>query len=159
MKTVGLPVLSTILAFAAVASAHGQARELPDGRFTLFAGNDDGANFIVEGSQSRSGEKVRVTNYRVYANEIPSPGGPIDQDLTELEIDCAARSQRILGVHAFGPTGRWVVSLPAEDERPIEPRQTWDFVARIVCDGTRMPAEATIEGREAARGAARARLG
>ena len=159
MKTVWLPALGAIVSFAVVASAHGQERQLPDGRFTLFAGNDGGANFIVEGSQSRSGDKVRVTNYRVYANEIPSPGGPIDQDLTELEIDCARRSQRILAVHAFGPTGRWIVSLPAEDERPIEPRQTWDFVARIVCDGTRLPADATIDGREAARSEARARLG
>lgn len=159
MKTAWLPVLSIILSLAVVSSAYGQAKELPDGRFTLFAGNDGGANFIVEGSQSRSGDKIRITNYRVYADEIPSPGGPIDQDLTELEIDCAARSQRILAVHAFGPTGQWVVSLPAEDERPIEPRQTWDFVARIVCDGTRLPADATIEGREAARTLAKARLG
>jgi hypothetical protein len=152
-------LLSAALSAVFVTSAQGQARQLPDGGYTLFAGTARAANFIVENSKNRSGDRVRVTNYRVYMEAIPSPNGPIDQETTELEIDCARRTQKVLGYSAFGPTGAWVASFPAEAEREIEANDTWDFVARIVCDGVRLPPDATVQGAAAARRLGLARLG
>lgn len=160
MKSIAwTPLLSAALSALVVTSSQGQARQLPDGGYTLFAGTARAANFIVENSVTRSGERVRVTNYRVYVEAIPSPNGPIDQETTDLEIDCSRRTQKVLGFSAFGPTGVWVASFPAETEQEIEANETWDFVARIVCDGVRLPPDATVQGPAAARRLGLARLG
>lgn len=158
MNIAWIALTGVALAAGVFAPAQAQTPQLPGGDYTLFAGTARAANFIVENSISRSGDRVRVTNYRVYVEEIPSPNGPIDQETTDLEIDCTHRTQKTLGYSAFGPTGDRVVSFPAEPEQAIEANQTWDFVARIVCDGVRMPPDATVSGAAAARRLGLARL-
>lgn len=117
----------------------------------LFAGNAQAANFAVMDSLSRSGDVVSITNYRVYANPIPSPNGPIQQDLTELDIDCPARTATTRAVHAFQYSGTWVASFGQETAQPIAPDQTWDFLARVACDGVRFPPSQVVRGPTAAR--------
>lgn len=54
-----------------------QNASLPEGRLTLFAGNNQAANFIIEDSIRREGDQVKVATFRVYADEIPVTGGSI----------------------------------------------------------------------------------
>jgi hypothetical protein len=135
-----------------------QNRTPPEGALTLFAGTDVAANFIVEGSARRDGDQVNVTTFRVYANGIPGPAGPIMYDTTFMTIDCAARTFRRLRVDGFLASGRYFGSLGAEPEVPIEAHQTWDFVAKSVCDGVRFGPDATVVGYRAARDLALARM-
>ena len=151
-------VIAASLGMAIAIPANAQSVGLPGGDLTLFAGNSRGANFLVDGSIRRSGDVVFVWNYRVYAEEVPSPEGPVDQDITELEIDCAARTQKQVAVHAFGPSGDHKFSMPAEAATPIVANSTWDFVARVVCDGVQLPPSATVSGAPAARALAHERL-
>lgn len=147
-----------LVAMAGASIATASSRQLPQGPFTLFAGNSTAANFIVENSRTRSDDIVLVTNYRVYANAIPSPNGTIDQDTTELKIDCSAWTYQQISINAFGPHGDWIVSFPIETAKPIEPEQTWDFLARVVCNDLRFPASATVNGASAARSLGLSRL-
>lgn len=158
MRFMFLRLTTCMAALATATVATASSKQLPEGPFTLFAGNSTAANFIVENSRRRSGDMVSVTNYRIYADAIPSPGGTIDQDTTELEIDCSARTYRQMSVNAFGPNGNWIVSFPAEPTKPIESEQTWDSIARVVCDNLQLPASARVDGASAARSLGLTRL-
>jgi len=158
MRVTFLHLTAFLTALAGASTATAASKQLPEGPFTLFAGNSTAANFIVENSRKRSGDVVSVTNYRVYADAIPSPSGTIDQDTTELEINCSTRTYQQMSVNAFGPNGNWIVSFPVEPTRPIEPEQTWDFIARVVCGDLQLPASATVNGASAARSLGLSRL-
>lgn len=145
------PFLAVGLILCFPSFAVGQDRSLPEGRLTLFAGSSLAANFIVEDSIQRAGESVNLTTLRFYPDRMPEPGGPIAYDTTLMTIDCASRTFHRLRVDAFDASGRYYSSLAAEPVVPIEAGQTWDFVARIVCDGVRFGPEATVTGHEAAR--------
>jgi hypothetical protein len=147
-----------LLALAGASTATASSRQLPEGPFTLFAGNRTAANFIVENSRTRSGDVVSVINYRVYANAIPSPIGAIAQDTTELVIDCSAWTYQQMSVNAFGPGGDWIISFPTEATKPIGREQTWDFLARAVCNDLRFQPSATVNGANAARSLGLSRL-
>lgn len=140
------------------ASAFAQDRSLPEGELTLFAGNNFAANFVVENSIERIGDTVNLMTFRFYPDGMPEPGGPITYDTTLMTINCALRTFHRLRVDAFDASGRYYNSLAAEPVTPIEPDQTWDFVARIVCDGVRFGPEATVTGYEAARALALAAI-
>ena len=131
---------------------------MPEGRYTLVAGNSTAANFLVSTSARRSGDVVSVTTYRIYKEAIPTPAGVVDQDTTDLEIDCDRRTYRSLAVNAYRADGRWAFSQPAEAARPIEPNQTWDFVAQVVCGQISLPDSANVDGPAAARATGLARL-
>lgn len=150
---------ATLALILSATAAMAQSPTLPGGPFTLFAGNGASANFIVENTISRTGDRVRLTIYRVYADGLPMARGVRDQEIIAGQIDCAARTWRMLGVDAFTATGQWVGSLPAEAETRIQPEQTWDFAAKIVCGEVRMPPSATVSGPAAARDLGRSRLG
>jgi len=140
-----------LLMAALSSSAWAQAPQLPEGRFTLFAGNSSAANFFQESSINRVGERVTLTMLRVYATDFPTSNGPISQDVTRLAIDCSARTFELLSINAFQDSGQWVNSLPPEPSAKIQPLQTWDFLARIFCDGVQMAPSATVAGAAAAR--------
>ncbi|WP_395651960.1 hypothetical protein [Brevundimonas sp.] len=162
-----MPSSQTFIRFAAFGGlvlsllagpTHAQGRQLPAGPYTLFAGNGASANFIVENSVSPSGDRVRLSTYRIYAQGVPLSRGVMDQELNEIEINCAARTWHLFGSHGFSPNGDWISSLPAEPETAIQPNQTWDFVAKLVCGEARMPASATVQGPAAARALGLSRL-
>ncbi len=135
-----------------------QNASLPEGRLTLFAGNNQAANFIIEDSIRREGDQVKVATFRVYADEIPVTGGSIAYDTTRMVIDCSARTVSQVAVDAFLASGRRVTGLGPEPAMPIRANETWDFVARVVCDGVRFGPEATVVGYQAARTLALARI-
>lgn len=143
--------IAGLLIAALSSSAWAQAKQLPDGRFTLFAGNSSAANFFQESSATRVGERVTLTMFRVYATDFPTSNGPISQDVTRVAIDCSDRTFELLSIDAFQGSGQWVNSLPSEPPAKIEPLQIWDFLARIFCDGVQMAPSATVEGVAAAR--------
>jgi hypothetical protein len=124
---------------------------LPSGPYTLLAGNRGSANFIVVDSIQPVDQGARLISYRVYADPIRTPDGAIVQETTELVIDCQARTWRMLEVRGYDADGAVIGRMAGEPARAIEPRQTWDFVARYVCDGLRFPASQTVEGPAAAR--------
>ncbi|WGM48488.1 hypothetical protein KOAAANKH_03389 [Brevundimonas sp. NIBR10] len=152
------PLTALTLVLSATAT-HAQSPTLPGGSYTLFAGNGASANFIVENSISRTGERVRLAIYRVYAEGAATSRGIRDQEVIAGEIDCGTRTWRMLSADAFTATGQWIASFPAEAETPIRPEQTWDFAAKIVCGEVRMPSSATVSGAVAARALGRSRLG
>ncbi len=117
----------------------------------LFGGNAQAANFAVMDTLTRSGDVASLTNYRIYADPIPSPNGPIQQDITELDIDCSARTVTTRAVHAFQHSGRWVASFGPEPIEPIQRNQTWDLLAGVACDGVRYPESQIARGPNAAR--------
>ncbi len=151
MKAVVLSAITLGFLGALSASAQSQVRQLPDGRFTLVAGNAEAVNFIVENTVRRAADEVRLTTYRVYAQPISGLGEPIDQEITDLWINCVERTYRTAEINGFRSDGQWVAYLVDDKVRHIEPRQTWEFIAVIACGEGMMPDHMTVEGLAAAR--------
>jgi hypothetical protein len=146
MRRVAALALSVVIGTPAIA----QQQAPPAGRLTAFAGNEQAANFIDEESVRREGHRVSLSTFRVYAAPIASPAGPIVYDTTALVIDCAARTFERRHVDAFTASGRYATSMGAEPAQAIEANQTWDFAAKVVCDGVSFGQEATVSGYQAA---------
>lgn len=151
MLTLAITLFSIAVSNATPASTQPQARSLPNAPYSLFAGNDMAANFLVNSTVRRSGDVVRLTTYKVYRRAISTPEGQVDQDTTDLEINCAQRTYRHLAVNAYRTDGSWAFSLPAEATQPIEPNMLWDFAAQVVCGDVGLPDSATVDGPAAAR--------
>ncbi len=151
-------LVGAVLCMATAGPAWAQSVPLPQGPYTLFAGNATAANFLIAPSIRRSGDRVNLTTYRIYKEAMPTPQGAVDQDTTALEIDCVARTSRTLAINAYRPDGGWAFVFPGEAAQPIEEGQTWDFVARIVCDGVGLPDSANVAGAAEARAMGLARL-
>lgn len=158
MKTFSRCSVTLGFLFVLVSPCIAQVKQLPDGPFTLVAGNDNAVNFIVDNSVVRSGDQVRLTTYRVYARPIAGPGDSIDQELTDLRISCSERTYRSAEVNGFRSDGQWVAYFTDDQVQPIEPRQTWEFIALIACGEARMPDHMTVDGAAAARQMGLARL-
>lgn len=131
------------LSIAAAFAGTARAQSLPAGSVTLYGGNATAANFLIDDTVVRDGSRVTFSNMRVYAELIEVPGGPIAMDVTRLVIDCTARTATVQGIDTFKASGDHVVSFPGEPVRPIETDDTWDYAARVLCDGMELPPQQT----------------
>jgi hypothetical protein len=147
------------LTLAAILAGPVRAQALPEGAVTLYAGNDTGANFLIDDTIVREGARVRFSNLRVFANLIDVPGGPIAMDVSTLVIDCVARTMTVSGMDTFKASGDPVVHFPGEPTEAIEADSSWDFAARVLCDGVEMPPQQTRSGWRDARAIALSMLG
>ena len=147
------------LILAAAIAGPVRAQALPEGAVTLYAGNDRGANFLIDDTIVREGSRVRFANLRVFANLIDVPGGPIAMDVSTMVIDCAARTVTVSGMDTYKASGAPVVQFPGEPTEAIAADSTWDFAARVLCDGVVMPPQQTRTGWRDARAMALSMLG
>ncbi|RZJ46954.1 MAG: hypothetical protein EON87_02720 [Brevundimonas sp.] len=127
-----------IITLAAGASA-AQTVSPPSGVMTLYSGNTRGANFLIDDSVVRDGARVSYSNFRVFAEPIDVPTGPITMDVESLVLDCDTRRVTVSGIEAFGGSGEHIASLPGYPAADIEANDSWDFAARILCDGVEPP--------------------
>jgi hypothetical protein len=118
---------------------------------TLYAGNSHGANFLIDDTIVRSGAQVRVSNFRVYAEPIEAPNGPVTMDVQALTLDCDARRITVESIDTFKASGEHAFHMPAEPAEAIEANTTWDFAARVLCDGVELPPTQKRTGWQAAR--------
>lgn len=123
----------------------------PDGIMTLYAGTPANANFIMDDTVVREGSLVRFSNFRVYAEPIPSPAGAVGMDVQAVTLDCGARTAAIGGIETFTSAGAPVRAFPGEPTAPIEARSTWGFAAQVLCDGVVLPPTQKRTGWQAAR--------
>jgi hypothetical protein len=146
----------TGLLMASVTTA-AEAQDLPQGELQVFAGTDTSANFLVVGEESRNGDEVEVSLFTVYVNGIRTQTGVITQTVSRVSINCQNRTRRDIYVRGFSATGDLIDTLPPSVPEPIEPNDTFDFVARMHCDGVQIQ-PGPVVGHAAAVALARQRL-
>ncbi len=142
---------SALLTLSLTGIASAQTPTPPAGVVTLYAGTSGAANFMIDDTVARSGAVVRFSNFRIYAQPIEVPNGPVDMDVETVVLNCETRTVSVEGIELFKATGEYITRRPGDPVGPIEARTTWDFAARVLCDGVQLPPTQKRTGWRAAR--------
>lgn len=123
---------------------------LPDGPLLGVSGNDDQATFLEIDQTSRHNDMVEVTLFQVFIHGIRMNDRVAAQMVVRERFDCNKRTEVLLGGQAFDAAGNLVLWLPEFPPDPIRPGATEDHVAKVVCDGVRLPPTNVVTGHAAA---------
>ena len=115
----------------------------------------NGATFLVQEGQTKSGKSAVVWVYQIFEPALKVGPTTIVQAMANWKIDCAARTVASIYRAGYDAADKFVIDTPAEAAKLIVPETSQDYVGRVVCDGVELPAESTVLGYKAAAPVAR----
>jgi hypothetical protein len=128
------------------ASAGDMAPGLPDGMLLGVAAGRGGATFIdLDHSVAKNGV-ASVRTYMVFDPPFALKGKDVVQQVGERVIDCVHRTYIEHRSYAFDEAGNQVIWTSGNSVEPIPANNANDFIARIMCDGVRLPPQAYVRG-------------
>ena len=140
------------------ASSDDAAPGLPEGMLLGVAVGRGGATFIdLDHSVLKDGI-ANVRTFMVFDPPFASRGKEVVQQIGERVIDCARRTYIEHRSYAFDEAGNQVIWTSGNSVEPIAPNNANDFIARVMCDGVRLPPQSYVKGHVAALALGRASI-
>jgi hypothetical protein len=123
---------------------------LPDGKLLGVAVGRTGATFIdLDHSVVKDGVAT-VRTYMVFDPPLAVKGKEVVQQVGERVIDCAHRTYSEHRSYAFDEAGEEVIWTSGNSVEPIPANNANDFIARVMCDGAKLPPQNYVKGHAAA---------
>jgi hypothetical protein len=123
---------------------------LPEGTLLGVAVGRTGATFIdLDHSVLKDGI-ANVRTFMVFDPPFPLKGKEVVQQVGERVIDCAHRTYIEHRSYAFDEAGNQVNWTSGNSVEPIATNNANDFIARVMCDGVRLPPRSYVKGHVAA---------
>lgn len=140
------------------ATTENAAPGLPEGTLLGVAVGRAGATFIdLDHSVFKDGI-ANVRTFMVFDPALRMKGRDVVQEVGERVIDCARRTYIEHRSYAFDEAGNQVIWTSGNSIEPIPLNNANEFIARVMCDGLRLPPQSYVKGHVAALALGRAAI-
>jgi hypothetical protein len=118
-----------------------------------------GGAFFIDLDHSRVNDGIATVRiYTVFEPAYQLKGKEVVQEVRNSVIDCVHRTYIEHRAFAFDEAGDQVIWTSGNRVETIPPNNALDFIARVMCDGVRLPPEAYVRGHAAALARGRAAI-